>query len=69
MRRMAKKRSSDRHAPNRTVRIPETLYRELEELARETERPVHWEARIAIREHIARHRLQQTQQPPEAKPS
>lgn len=54
---MAKKsRTQDRHAPNRTLRIPEALYKELERVAASNERPVQWEARIAIRKHIRQQR-------------
>lgn len=60
---MTKKRTQDRHAPNRTIRIPADLYAELEAVANDTERPVQWEARKAIREHIARHRKSKAQPP------
>jgi hypothetical protein len=55
-------RGEDRHAPNRMIRIPVQLYLELQALAKENERPVHWEARIALRRHIAeeKRRRQQT---------
>ena len=50
-----KDRTRDRHAPNRTLRVPLELYDQLSQAALANERPVHWEARIALRAHLARH--------------
>lgn len=63
---MAKKRTQDRHAPHRTLRIPEELYLELEAMAAETDRPVHWEARRALRKHIAEHKARKGKPPADA---
>ncbi len=58
-------KKKDRHKPHRTIRIPQALYDELEAIAQANERPVHWEARKALRRHIDREKQQHEPPPPE----
>lgn len=51
-----KKDSTSRHKPRKMVPIPLELYEEAAELAAKGGRPVTWEIRMAIREHIDRTR-------------
>lgn len=46
-------RDQDRHGPHHMIRVPEDLYEQLREAAEFNDRPITWEARAALREHIA----------------
>jgi hypothetical protein len=48
-------RSKDRHLPFRQVRLPEELYQRLQALADKAERPVSWQLRKAVLEHLEKH--------------
>jgi len=49
-------KNADRHKPRRTLSLPPDLYAQLAELAAENQRPLLWEARIAILKHLERAR-------------
>jgi hypothetical protein len=58
MDRMAKRKKGDpdpkgdRHLSNTMVRLPEDLYVLLRDLAQENARPLTWEVRLAVTEHL-----------------
>lgn len=52
MERMARKKSSDRHKPRKSVALTPQQYEALGVLARRNARPLLWEARIAIVAHL-----------------
>jgi len=48
----SKTRSADRHKPRRTLSLPPDLYSKLAALAAQNQRPLLWEARIALLRHL-----------------
>ncbi len=51
----SKDRKRDRHKPRKTLSLPHSLYSALEELAKKNHRPVLWEAKLALENHLAAH--------------
>lgn len=52
MTRMARKKSTDRHKPRKSVALTPDQYAALGVLAKRNARPLLWEARIAITAHL-----------------
>jgi hypothetical protein len=49
-------RTRDRHKSRKTVSLPDDLYAELRALAQQNGRPTYWEIRMALRDHLSKHR-------------
>lgn len=47
-----KSRKNDRHGAHRMVRLPMDLYEAIQTLAEANNRPITWEIRLAIRNHL-----------------
>jgi hypothetical protein len=52
-----KPRTGDRHRPRRTVNLPPELYDQLAVLADRNGRPLNWEIRRALQEHLRQNGL------------
>jgi len=66
---MARKKSgraADRHKPRKSVAIHPLLHQQMAELAKNNDRPLYWEFRRAIQEHLRRHGVEPHQMPDDA---
>lgn len=51
-------RTKDRHKGRKSVAVIPTLYAQMAELARDHDRPILWEFRRAVVEHLRRHGIE-----------